>query len=108
MSTRNELLADHFMQAAGTAAVYVTDAGAIGGADTAGLFCPRGRVVLCCARGNHAKVATLAGDRVSAKAGQADALAAVHAAAAELGSGLTPFETVIRRAFAALGAVNQR
>jgi hypothetical protein len=65
-------------------------------------------VLLCCARGNHAKVATLAAARVPAKAGQAGALAAVHEAAAEMGIGLTPHETVIQRAFAAVETVNQR
>jgi hypothetical protein len=62
-------------------------------------------VLLCCARGNHAKVATLAAARVPAKAGQAGALAAVHEAAAEMGIGLTPHETVIQRAFAAVETV---
>jgi hypothetical protein len=45
--------------------------------------------------------------RVSANAGQAAALAAVREAAAELGIGLTPHETVIRRAFAAVQAVHE-
>jgi hypothetical protein len=107
MPTRNELLADHFLKAAGIAAVYVDARGAIGAVDNVGLFA-RDDVVLCCARGNHAKVATLAASRIPAKAGQAAALAAVRDAAAELGIGLTPLETVIKRAFAAVEAVDQR
>jgi hypothetical protein len=83
MPTRNELLADHFPKAAGIAAVYADATGAIGATDTADMFCPWDRIVLCCARGNHAKVATLAAARVPAKAGQAGALAAVREAAAE-------------------------
>jgi hypothetical protein len=108
MPTRDELLADHFMKAAGIAAVYVDAGGAIGAADTAGMSCPAGRIMLCCARGNHAKVAGLAVARMRANAGQAAALAAVREAAAEMGIGLTPHDTVIRRAFAAVETVNLR
>ena len=108
MPTRNELLTDQFLKAAGIATVYVDAAGAIGASDAAGMFCPRDRIVLCCARGNHAKVAGLAVARMRANAGEAAALAAVREAAVELGIGLTPHETVIQRAVAAVETVSQK
>jgi hypothetical protein len=107
MPTRNELLADHFLKSAGVAAVYVDTAGAIGAVDAVGITAPLDCSLLCCGRGNHAKAATLAAVRMREGSGQADALAAVREAAAELGIGLTPHETVISRAFAAVGAVSQ-
>jgi hypothetical protein len=69
---------------------------------------PNGRVMFCCARGNHAKAATLAAVRMRAGSGQAGALAAVCEAAAELGIGLTPHGTVIQRAFAAVQMVDDQ
>jgi len=104
MPTRAELLADHFIKCAGIAAVYVDAGGAIGALDDVGAFAP-GDVVFCCARGIHAKVAAAAAARAPTGGAQAAALAAVRAAAAEAGLSLTPIETVIRRAFAAVDAV---
>ncbi len=108
MPTPNELLAEHFLRAAGVATVYVDAAGAIGAVDVVGIGAPAGWVLLCCARGNHAKVATLAAARVPGKHGQAAALAAVREAAAEMGIGLTPHETVVQRALGAVEAVDKR
>ncbi|MBR1156279.1 hypothetical protein [Bradyrhizobium sp. JYMT SZCCT0428] len=108
MPTRAERLADHFIRCAGIAAVHVDAAGAIGAVDTATMFDPGGRVVLCCARGNHIKVATLAAARAALGSGHAAARAAVHAAAAEMGVGLTPLSTVIQRAFAAVQMVDDQ
>lgn len=105
MSTRAELLADHFIRSAGIAAVAVEADGAIVATDVVSLFDVR--AVLCCAPGNQIRVAALAAGRVVAKHSAADALAAVHAAAAEAGIGLTPFEKVVQRAFAALAIVEQ-
>ena len=73
MPARKEVLA-HFIRCAGIAAVYVDATGAIGGADGAGIVCPPGRVMFCCARGSHAKVATLAAARTRAGSGRATAL----------------------------------
>jgi hypothetical protein len=64
--------------------------------------------MFCCARGNQAKVVGLAIARMRANAGRASALAAVREAAAELGIGLTPHETVIKRAFAAVQVVDDQ
>jgi hypothetical protein len=107
MPTRAERLADHFIRSAGIAAVHVDADGTIAGADSAGMFGPADRVVLCCAAGNQYRIAMHAAARVPAKAGHAAALAAVREAAAEMGIGLTPIELVIQRAFAAVGVVNQ-
>src|SRR2546430_17656715 len=60
MPTRNELLADHFLKAAGIAAVYVDDAGAIGTVDVVGIDAPSGWVLLCCAPGKQIGIATKA------------------------------------------------
>jgi hypothetical protein len=108
MPTRNELLADHFLKSAGIVAVYVDAAGAIGAVDAVGITAPLDCSLLCCASGNHAKVATLAGARAVAGRGQAAGMAAVRSAALEFGIGLTPHETVIRRAFVAVQTVDQR
>jgi hypothetical protein len=106
MPTRAERLADHFIRSAGIAAVCVDPDGGIGALFEIGLFAPPG-TVFCCADGNQYRIAMHAAARVPAKAGHAAALAAVRDAAAELGVGLTPLETVIQRAFAAVGVVNQ-
>jgi hypothetical protein len=105
MPTRAELLADHFIRSAGIAGVAVEADGTIVPVDAVSLF--DNRAVLCCAAGSHVRVAALAEGRVCVKHDHADALAAVHAAAAEAGIGLTPFDKVIRRAFAALQVVDQ-
>ena len=108
MPTRAERLADHFIRSAEIAAVYVDAAGAIGATDAATMFSPSDRIVLCCARGNHAKVATLVAARMPAGSGRAAAVAALRAAAAEAGIGLTPLSTVVQRAFAAVQMVDDR
>ena len=108
MPTRNELLADHFLRAAGIAAVYVDDAGTIGAVDVVGIDAPAGWVVLCCAAGKQIGIATKAAARVAARTDQAAALAALRSVAADCGVGLTPHQAVIQRALAAVETVNQR
>jgi len=108
MPTRNKLLADHFLKSAGIAAVYADDAGAIGAVDIVGIDAPPGWALLCCAPGKQAAIAAKASIRVVVGMGQGAALAAVREAAAELGIGLTPHETVIQRAVIAVETVNQR
>jgi hypothetical protein len=108
MPTRNELLADHFLKAAGITAVYVGDAGAIGTVDVVGIDAPSGWVLLCCAPGKQIGIATKAAARVATGTGQASALAMLRSIAADCGVGLTPHQTVIQRAFAAVETVNLR
>jgi hypothetical protein len=73
MPTRNELLADHFLKAAGIASVYVDDAGAIGAADVVGIDAPSGWVLLCCAPGKQTGIAAKAAARVAVGTDQAAA-----------------------------------
>jgi hypothetical protein len=108
MPTRNELLADHFLKAAGIAAVYVDASGAIGAVDVVGIDAPSGWLLLCCARGRQTGIAAKAAARVADRTDQAAALAALRSVAADCGVGLAPHRTVIQRAFAAVAAVNQR
>jgi hypothetical protein len=81
MPTRSELLADHFLKAAGTAAVYVDEAGAIGAVDVVGIDTPSKWVLLCCAPGRQIGIATKAAARVTDEADQAAALAALRSVA---------------------------
>jgi hypothetical protein len=53
MLTRTELLADHFLKAAGIAAVYVDEAGAIGTVSVVGIDAAPGRVLLCALPGSR-------------------------------------------------------
>lgn len=108
MPTRNELLVEHFIKAAGIAAVYADAAGAIGAVDIVGFDAPPAWVLLCCARGKHIGIATKAAARVPRGTGQVTALAALRAVAADCGVGLTPHQTVIQRALAVVKAVNER
>jgi hypothetical protein len=59
MPTRSELLADHFIKAAGIAAVYVDAAGAIGTVDVVGIDAPARWVLLCGAPGKQIGMATV-------------------------------------------------
>ena len=108
MPTRNELLADHFLKAAGIAAVYVDDAAAIGTVDVVGIDAPSGWVLLCCAPGKQIGIATKGAARVAIGTGQAAALAVLRSVAADDGVGLTPHQTVVQRALAAVETVEQR
>jgi hypothetical protein len=105
LPTRAELLVDHFIRFSGIAGIVIEADGTIAPVDAVSMF--DARTVICCAAGSQTKVAALAEGRIAAKHTHADALAAVHAAAAEAGIGLTPFDKVIRRAFAAVGVVEQ-
>jgi hypothetical protein len=108
MPTRNELLADHFLKAAGIAAVYADAAGAFGAVDVVGIDTPSGWALLCCAPGKQIGIATKAAARVGTGTGQAAALAALRSVAADCGVGLTPHQMVIQRALAAVETINKR
>jgi len=108
MPTRNELLADHFLKAAGIAAVYVDDAGAIGTVEVVGIDATVGWALLCCARGKQVGIAAKAAAHLVAGMDQAGALAALRSVATDCGVGLTPHPTVIQRALAAVETVDQK
>jgi len=105
LPTRAEQLADHFIRSAGIAGVAIEADGTIVAVDAVSLFDPRD--VVCCAIGNQTAVAAIASRRVGAKCGRGEALAAVRAAAAEAGIGLTPFDRVVQRAFLAIETVER-
>jgi hypothetical protein len=102
MPTRNELLADHFIEAAGIAAVYVDEAGGIAAVDFVGIDA-RGWVLLCCAAGKQIGIAAKAAARVAVGTDQTAALAVLRSVAADCGVGLTPHQTVIQRALSGRG-----
>jgi hypothetical protein len=108
MPTRNELLADHFLKAAGIAAVYADGTGAIGAVDVVGIDAPSGWTLLCCAAGRQIRIAAKGAAQVAGETDQAAALAVLRSVAADCGVGLTPHQAVIQRAFAAVETVNQR
>jgi hypothetical protein len=81
MPTRNELLAGHFLKAAGIAAVYVDPAGAIGTVDLVRIDAPSGWALLCCAPGKQIGIATKATARLVTGTDQAAALAALRSVA---------------------------
>jgi hypothetical protein len=108
MPNPNEFLADHFLKAAGIAAVYVTST-----ARSAPLIlpaCSAPAIASCFA----VPAATMPRSRrwprpgYLPKPGRPPRWRPVREAAAEMGIGRRPHETVIRRAFAAVETVNQR
>jgi hypothetical protein len=108
MPTANERLADHFIKAAEICGVYADARGAIGVVDAVGIRYDRSNSLFCCTAGRQRLIAEKAAARLQDGAGRAAAVAAICAAAAELRFGLTPHETVIRRAFAAVAGVTKK
>jgi hypothetical protein len=108
MPTRNELLTDQFLKAAGIATVYVDAAGEISAFDVVGFEAPRDGVLLCCAAGKQIAIVAKAAARIAPEWGPDAALAALRAAAANAGVGLTPHRAVVRRALATVEMVNDR
>lgn len=104
--TVNERLADHFIKAAPIAAVYVDAAGGVSAFDVVGFEAPPNGVLLCCAAGKQ--VAIVAKAAIAPARGPDAALAALRAAAANAGVGLTPHRAVVRRALATVEMVNDR
>jgi hypothetical protein len=106
--TANERLADHFIQAAPIAAVYVGAAGEISAFDVVGFEAPWDGVLLCCAEGKQVVIVAKAAARIAPACGPHAALAALRAAAANAGVGLTPHGAVAQRALATVEMVNDR
>ena len=106
--TRNEVLADYYLKAAGIAAIAIDFSGEILTQDVVGLEADRSRIVYCCTRGDHLKLAAkvqrcaqvyLQHDQLSI-ASRLEQLAEDHAI------GLTPHGVAVQRALAAVQAVN--
>jgi hypothetical protein len=51
--TRNELLAEYYLRAAGVATVWINAEGHVGAQDVASIENERGRIIYCCERGCH-------------------------------------------------------
>jgi hypothetical protein len=51
--TRNELLAEYYLRAAGVAAAWIDAEGHVGAQDVASIENEPGRIVYCCERGSH-------------------------------------------------------
>jgi len=51
--TRNELLAEYYLRAAGVAAMWIDAEGHVGAQDVASVENEPGRVIYCCERGSH-------------------------------------------------------
>lgn len=104
----NNALADHFLKMAGIGGVFADADGAIEFTDALMISPPINRVVFCCAGGKQQQVADRARSLVPLhNDDHAAAISAIREAAAELLIGLTPHETVVKRAHAAIARVEQ-
>src|SRR5258708_38914288 len=105
--TRNELLAEYYLRAAGVAAVWIDASGHVGAQDVASIENEPDRTVYCCERGPHWVLAYRLYEWK--KAVEVDR-AAIGAKLEELadrgGVGLTGHQVAIDRALAAVAAVN--
>ena len=105
--TRNELLAEYYLRAAGVAAVWIDGEGHVGAQDVASIENEPGRVVYCCERGSHFVLAYRLYEWKKAVVVDPTAIAAKLEELADRGGvGLTPHQTAIDRALAAVAAVN--
>jgi hypothetical protein len=51
--TRNELIAEYYLRAAGVAAVWIDKTGHVGAQEVASIEIDPDRIVYCCERGSH-------------------------------------------------------
>jgi hypothetical protein len=106
--TRNELLAEYYLRAAGVAAVWIDAAGHVGAQDVASIGIKPDRLVYCCARGVHF---TLAYRLYEWKRGIAADQVAIAPKLEDLadrgGVGLTPHAVTVDRALAAVAVVDE-
>jgi len=108
--TRNELLAEYYLRAAGVAAVWVDADGYIGAKDVARLYLgEEGRIAFCCTRGVHFVLAYRLElwKQEHPEADRATLIDRLAQLAAEGSVGLTPHAVAIERALAAVAAVNE-
>jgi hypothetical protein len=106
--TRNEILAEYYLRAAGVAAVWIDASGHVGAQDVASIENEPGRVVYCCERGVHFTLAYRLYEWKKAVIVDQPAIAAKLEELADRGGvGLTPHAVAIDRALAAVAAVNE-
>jgi hypothetical protein len=105
--TRNELLAEYYLRAAGVAAVWIDADGHVGAQDVALIEKEPGRVVYCCERGVHFTLAYRLYEWKKAIVADPPSIAAKLEELADRGGvGLTSHAVAIDRALAAVTAVN--
>ncbi len=105
--TRNDILAEYYLRAAGVAAVWIDADGHVGAQDVASADMDPDRIVYCCARGTHFVLAYRLFEWKKAVQVDSTMIAAKLEELAQLGGvGLTPHAAAIERAMAAVAAVN--
>jgi hypothetical protein len=105
--TRNELLAEYYLRAAGVAAVWIDASGHVGAQDVASIENEPDRIVYCCERGHHFMLAyRLYEWKKAVEADQVAIGAKLEEIAEHGGVGLTPHQTAVDRALEAVAAVN--
>jgi hypothetical protein len=105
--TRNELLAEYYLRAAGVAAVWIDAEGHVGAQDVASIENEPGRVVYCCERGSHFVLAYRLYEWKKAVVVDPTAIAAKLEELADRGGvGLTPRAVAVERALEAVTVVN--
>jgi hypothetical protein len=109
--TRNDILAEYYLKAAGVAAIWIDPDGHVGAQDVARLHLDPGRVAYCCARGAHFVLAYRLHMWMQEQMLACPLPAAIGAKLEELaeegGVGLTPHAIAIERALAAVATVNR-
>jgi hypothetical protein len=108
--TRNEILAEYYLKAAGVAAIWI-DPDGHGAQDVARLHLEPGRVAYCCARGAHFVLAYRLRMWMQEQLTVSPLPAAIGTKLEELaeegGVGLTPHAIAIERGLAAVATVNR-
>jgi hypothetical protein len=107
-TTRNEILADYYLRAAGIAVIWIDPDGHIGAHDVASMELPAGRVAYCCPRGAHFVLAyRLQLWKQDQHAAGPDAIGAVlEQLASDGGVGITAHAVATARALEAVATVN--
>jgi hypothetical protein len=106
--TRNELLAEYYLRAAGVAAVWIDADGHVGAQDVASIENEPGRIVYCCERGVHFTLAYRLYEWKKAVIADQPAIAAKLEELADRGDvGLTPHAVAVERALAAVATVDE-
>jgi hypothetical protein len=106
--SRDELLAEYYLRAAGVAAVWIDAAGHVGAQDVASIEILPDRIVYCCVRGVHFPLAYWLYEWKQAIQVDPPAIAAKLEEIAEHGGvGLTPHQVAVDRAMATVALINQ-
>ncbi|MBN9598023.1 MAG: hypothetical protein J0G36_22070 [Afipia sp.] len=105
--TTNDALVGHYLRAVAIGAVFVDYAGHIDTAESVEVIFPHGHIAFCCVRHKQERVAQRARALANGTPDREAAVASIRQAAAELSVGLTPHETVVKRAHVAVAKVEQ-